>query len=62
VEEADTNREDRVEPSLAEIDRLELSDQELGATRLHEGLVPTPRSVDHLRRPIDRRQPAVVAE
>ena len=59
VKEPDADGEDHVEPALAEVDRLERGDQELGV--LEAGVAPGGGG-DHLRRAVDRGELRAVLE
>ena len=60
MEQADADGEDHVEAPVAEVERLERRDEELGRASLDVHGVATRRGRDHLRRAVDRGQlPAV---
>jgi hypothetical protein len=59
VEQTNAHGKDHVETSVAEVEILEVPNEELGLPGLDERRVPSTGSLDHLRRAVDRRQPAV---
>jgi hypothetical protein len=60
MEEPDADREDRVEASVAEIDVLEIPDEELGLPGLDVRRIPARCRSDHRRRAIDRSKSTVI--
>jgi hypothetical protein len=59
VEQTDPDGEDHVEPPVAEVGVLEARNQELGCPSLDMLGISPGGGLDHLRRAVDRRQPAV---
>ena len=59
MEETDPDGEDLVEPPVAELEVLELGDEELDSAGFHMRRVPARGGIDHLGRTVDRGQRAV---
>jgi hypothetical protein len=60
VEEPHANGEDHIEAAVAEVGVLDVRDEELGLSGIDVRGVPARGGLDHLRRPVNRGQPAAV--